>query len=339
MANILLISTFLIGVAVSLLISDFKQYQSERNDINKAKQLSEQNRAIGNVINIENHSSGLKLNSNLSNSQLLHTKPISYRISEFKEGSKEQDIANRYAEAAKIVLKDNPNLDINCSLISNTNLITFDECLTVHDKEYDFFHKTDDGSLAYNLTNENVKKYAIQIEANKYNLKTEEIDNNNKIILDKRFVDPNNTFLNKKNSDLVEKNLNTIKNHLLNKNYLLASAGLYNIKKNNYQQIPLISNLYSQLLEEIEVLTKNSLPGTYEHDLRLKIQAEFLKLTKVSNIMETIKHNNNLLANDFIESIVSSYSVIENNEKILTKDIESLPSKNDFIMQLSKFKS
>lgn len=336
MLPFVLIGTIFTGLTVAVLLDDFKTYQSERVDINKAKEVSSQNRAVGNIINIENHTTGVKLTSSLSNSQLLHTKPMSYKVSEFKEGSFEKDIANRYAEASKIVLNNNPNEDVNCSLLVSTDLLTYDECEKIHDKNYSFFHKTEDGSLAYDLEDENVKKYALQIEANKYNIKKEELNSSDKIVLDRRFIDPNNSFLNKKNSAMIEKQVNDIKTHIASKNYLLASAGLYNLKKGNYQKIPLISSLYIQLLEDVENLTKDSIAGSYEYDLRLKIQSEFLKLTKTSNIMETLKESNSTLAIDFIRSIGTSYSTIENISRVSTKDIKSLPSKNDFLLELSK---
>ena len=40
----------------------------------------------------------------------------------------------------KIVLNNNPNEDVNCSLLVSTDLLTYDECEKIHDKNYSFFH-------------------------------------------------------------------------------------------------------------------------------------------------------------------------------------------------------
>lgn len=340
-AKMILVGVIVLGFSVGIIIQDFKTYQNERNDINEAKQISGQNQAVGNIVNIENSTTGLKTTGNLVNSQLLSTKPVSYKIVEFSGGTTERDIANKYAEAVKIVLEENPNVDVNCSLLSETDQITYDDCLTVHDKEYDFFHKTNNDSLAYDVENENIKKYVIQIEANRYNLKTNEVNTDDKIVLDKRFVNPNNIFLDRKNAEILENTFNNIKSNLNNKNFLLASSDLYKLKKNNYQDIPIISSLYAQLIEDVETKTKDSTIGSEDYDLRLKVQSEFLKLTRVSNIMENLKSNNSVLVNNFIDSVATNYSTIENIELTLSRDNISnvLPTKNDFINQLSKFKN
>lgn len=327
------------GLIASVLIDDFKKYENERKIINTAQDISEQNNTLNKIVSLDSAISKGEVNNNLSNSKLLANKPMAMKIVSFENGKKEKDIVNRYASAAKIILKDSPNANINCSVLASTNLITVEECETVHEKNYNFYHKLDNGNIAYQVEDNNVKKYVSEIEAHKYNLKIDDVSGaNNKVVLDKNYISAPNKFIDKKNLNEKENSLIKVRNYIKNSNYILASSELYNLKKNNYEFNPFISSLYVQLFDEVYSKTKDATSGE-NYELKLKIQSEFMKLTKNSNILENLDVENHLNAKLFIASMVDNYNSIRTLEKQQNIVSESLPLLNNFVISLNNLGS
>lgn len=118
-ASIALITSF----ASYFIYEAFKEADAERKIINNAKAITEQSEGIGKIINIEDsfHNS---VNSNITNSILMDSKPITYKISHISGGNFEADIINKYSDAVRKVMNDNPNRDIDCVELASTNIIT-----------------------------------------------------------------------------------------------------------------------------------------------------------------------------------------------------------------------
>lgn len=322
------------GMFTTLIVTDLKKYEEERNNINIAQKISHQNNTVNRIINIDSAINGRNINSSLSNSALLTTKPISFKIVNFENGESEKVVVNKYSTAVKEIFKTKPNSDITCSLLAETQIITIEECNQVHDKEYDFYHKTQEGNVAYEVSNEKVGKYITEMEANRYNLETTDISVDKKIVLDKNYIATVNKFLTKKNKENKENEIERVKNFTKNGDYLLASAEIYNMKKHNYQYTPLISNLYLQLLDDIEAKTSDAVEGTEDYQIRLKVQAEFIKLTKSSNMLSNMETKDFPLADKFIKSIATNYAEIQTIELIARKSsddsVNILPSLGDY---------
>lgn len=338
MLQAILIGAFISGVAVIMFIKEFKNYHTERNDINLAKNISEHNNSVGNIIAIEKLTHGTNLNSDFTNSELMNIKPLTFKISEIQGGDRERDIINKYEQAVKKVFETDPNSEPDCTLIASTNILSQEECEEVHLKSYNFFHKTEDGLLAYKIENENVKKYAQQIETNKYNINKKDFKEEDKVFLDTRYLEVNSPFLSKQSLLKKEETIKEVKKEIENEDFLLASSNLYNLKKGDYKDDKNLASLYSKLIEDIEIFTKDAQKGSEQYDLRLKIQSEFLKLTRNSNIMESLKVYESENLKNFINSIDANFDEIKESEENLSQSsLSELPSKEFFLEKTLMF--
>jgi len=313
------------GIAATALITGFltinlKKYEEERESVNTAQSISNNNKFVNNIVNLDS-TVGVNTNNNLSNSHFFKDKPITNKIVEVDKS--ERDLINRYSDAAKKLLASNPNTTITCSLLAGTNLISLDDCNKIHDKNFNFYHKTTDGNLAYKVENEKVNKYISKIESNRYNIEVEDVSKGENVYsIDKNFLSNQNKFINNKALIEKENKIVKIKNHIKNQDFLLASAMLYSIKQNSYDYTPLISDLYIKLLTDVEIKTKNASSSSSDYELRKNIQTEFLKLTKCSNIMENLNLENQEYAKAFINDIKLQFNNLVTS---INKDVMPTP--------------
>ena len=294
------------GIAATALITsvltfNLKKYEEERESVNTAQSISDNNKFVNKIINLDS-TVGINTNPNLSNSQFFKDKPITNKIVEVEKS--ERDLINKYSEASKVLLAKNPNQTITCSLLVGTNLISLEDCNKIHDKNFNFYHKNTDGNLAYKIENDKVNKYISKIESNRYNINIEDVSKGDNVYsVDKNFLTNQNKFINNKSLIEKENKIIKIKNYIEKEDFLLASALLYNMKQNSYDYTPLISELYIKLFTDVEIKTKDAISSSSEYELRKNIQLEFLKLTKCSNIMENLNLENQEYAKNFINDI------------------------------------
>lgn len=335
MLQMMILGTIVTGLAMVLFIFDFKEYQSERNAINVAKNITEQNKVVGNIIAIEKLTQGTNFNADLTNSNLLSSKPLDFKIS-YVNDANERVIINKYEQAVKKVFETSPNSEPDCVILSETKFISQEDCEKVHTKNYDFFHKTEKGHLAYKVSDDNVNKYVQQIEAYKHNLKTTDVVSaDEKVVLDTRYTEVNSPFLTQQNLIKRSEVVNKISKSINSDDYLLASSNLYNIKKDNYQDDKTVSSLYVKLIEDVEKSTKTAESGSEEHELRLKIQTDLLKLSNSSNILESLKNHESEEIKSFVKSIVSNFDEIKQNEDLLSGGSTEIPLKEIFLEKSS----
>lgn len=330
MLQSIILGILVAGLATVILLNNFKEFENERNDINLAKNITDKNKVIGNLIAIEKLTQDTNFNSDLTNSQMLASKPLDFKIS-YVENASERALINKYEEAVKKVFETDPNGEPDCVILSQTNFISEEDCEKIHTKSYEFFHKTEKGDLAYKVENENINKYVKQIEAYKHNLKPDDFSDE-KIVVDSRFLEVNSPFLT--NQSLIKKReaLSKIEKGINTDDYLLASSNLYNLKKGNYQDDKALSSLYVKLIEDVEKATKESLKDSEEYELRLKIQTEFLKLSNSSNILESLKNHESSYVKNFVDSISLNFDEIKEKEELLSEDGSvELPTREVFL--------
>ena len=291
-AYVVMASTIIVAIGANYIIDDYKKLEEERQIIKSADILSKKNKSINELLVIE--SSINTTNTELMNdSILLKNKPI---VSRIVDTGDESEIINRYHSALKIALKTNPNIDVNCSILSATEVITEVDCLKVHDKKFDFYHKDLYGNVQFKVNDEKTKNYLSQIQANKYNLSTENVKNSDEYFsINKNYITVSastQNYIKNNKSALDEKIIKEIEVHIKNNNYSNASKEILNYQQKYIGVNPKLASLYQELLIKI---SDASISNTTSNDIieaKKIIQEDLIRISDNPNMLNTILGKN-----------------------------------------------
>lgn len=225
LASSIIVVGFLYGAEVyrtfantSYEVEKYKESEKVLSKIDEINDLANVDSYIGNV------------NQNrLDSMKLIRNKPFSMLISDTK-GVK-GILINKYAEASKILLNNYPNANddyFTCERLTETKLITQDECALVKDQEFSFFNLKD-GSIVYDVGDEQAARIQEIQKNRKTNLDIQYSSENNVTTLG-RNVTLNSKVFTKEISALADKELKIEK--LIEQNrYDIASALMADIEK------------------------------------------------------------------------------------------------------------
>lgn len=319
---VVMASAIVVAIGTNYIIDDYKKLEEERQIIKNADSLSKKNKSINELLVIE--SSINNTNSELMNdSILLRNKPI---VSRIVDTGNESEIINRYHNALNIALKTNPNIDVDCSVLSTTLAITNEDCLKIHDKKFSFFHKDLDGNVQFKVNDEKTKNYLSQIQANKYNLTTDNVKNSNEYFsINKNYITvsastQNYIKNNKSTSD--EKIIKEIELQIKNNDYSSASREILNYQLKSVGVNPKVASLYQELLIKVSDAS-GAKPNDKEIvESKKNIQEDLIRVSDNPNMLNAIFGKNDKVDKLLKETSNNMDSVITNSglySQILTQ--------------------
>lgn len=319
---VVMASAIVVAIGANYIVDDYKKLEEERQIIKGADSLSKKNKSINELLVIE--SSINSTNSELmSDSILLKNKPI---VSRIVDTGDESEIINRYHNALKIALKTNPNIDVNCSVLSATQAITNADCLKIHDKKFNFYHKDLDGNVQFKVNDEKTKNYLSQIQANKYNLTTENVRNSDEYFsINKNYITVSastQNYIKNNKSALDEKIIKEIELQIKNNNYSTASKEILNYLQKSIGVNPKVASLYQELLIKVSDASTANTTDTEIIEAKKAIQEDLIRVSDNPNMLTAISGKNDKVDNLLKETKNNIDTVITNSglySQILTQ--------------------
>lgn len=328
-AYVVMASAIVVAVGTHYIYDDYKKMEDERQIIKSADSLSKKNKSINELLVIE---SGINNSTSdlLNDSLLLKNKPI---VSRIVDSGNDEEIINRYHNALKIALKTNPNIDVNCSILSATQAITEQDCLKVHDKKFNFYHKDLDGNVQFKVNDEKTKNYLSQIQANKYNLTTDNVKNSDEYFsINKNYITVSSStqnFIKNNRSTSDEKIIKEIESQIKNNNYTSASKGILNLQQKSVGVNPKVASLYQDLLIKVSDASSANATDNEVIEAKKSIQEDLIRVSDNPNMLNAILGKNDKVDNLLKETKNNIDTVITNSglySQILTQKRDAFVS-------------
>lgn len=276
--------TTTISITAYLALDEIKKAETEKSSTKDAKEILQKTKNAVNLSQL-NKAVSQKQEDMVSGNSFYYNKPITQKIIETK--NIDESAINKYALAVKQLLDQNGNATIDCDALSLTKIITMDECLKVHNKQFSFLEfdkptKSLDLQISNPATNAKVLSMAknqnlIPQDDSNISIPSSKLEKGRTIIA--RKIIANETSDIERTNELIEASQYAHATNTISKSAILSVATQQNLNK--LEQIN--SSLLNKIDAESNVTKKTELQDELE-----KIQIMTIEtIAKSSNLGST----------------------------------------------------